>query len=64
MSFLNRNDYVCKIKNITGQIFKRVYIDHDKILNHPIHTEDRATDALKKKSKRTKKKPPLSNIRI
>ena len=27
--------------------FQKVYIDHDKILNHLIHMENRVTDVLK-----------------
>ena len=43
---LNRKDYVCKMKNILNDSskFHKVYIDHDKILNHLIHIENRVTD--------------------
>ena len=46
---LNRKDYVCKMKNILNDSskFHKVYIDHDKILNHRIHMESRVTDVLK-----------------
>ena len=46
---LNRKDYVCKMKNILnyGSKFHKVYIDHDKILNHLIYIENRVTDVLK-----------------
>ena len=46
---LNRKDYVCKMKNILNDSskFDKVYIDHDKILNHLIHMENRVTDVLK-----------------
>ena len=46
---LNRKDYVCKMKNILNDSskFHKVYIDHDKILNHLIHMENRLTDVLK-----------------
>ena len=46
---LNRKDYVCKMKNILNDSskFHKVYIDHDKILNHLIHMENRVTDVLK-----------------
>ena len=46
---LNRKDYVCKMKNILNDSskFGKVYIDHDKILNHLIHMENRVTDVLK-----------------
>ena len=46
---LNRKDYVCKMKNILNDTpkFQKVYINHDKILNHFIHMENRVTDALK-----------------
>ena len=42
---LNIKDYVCKMKNILNDSskFHKVYIDHDKILNHPV----RVTDVLK-----------------
>ena len=61
---LNRKDYVCKMKIILNDKskFRKVYIDHDKILNHFIHMENRLTDVLK--NLRDKKKSPLSNIRI
>ena len=44
---LNRKD--CKMKNILNDSskFHKVYIDHDKILNHLIHMENRVTDVLK-----------------
>ena len=37
------------MKNILNNSskFHKVYIDHDKILNHPIHIENRVTDVLK-----------------
>ena len=43
---LNRKDYVCKMRNILNDSskFHKVYIDHDKILNHLIHMENRVTD--------------------
>ena len=46
---LNRKDYVCKMKNILNDSskFHKVYIDHDKILNHLIYMENRVTDVLK-----------------
>ena len=46
---LNRKDYVCKMKNILNDKakFQKVYIDHDKILNHLIHMEKRVADVLK-----------------
>ena len=46
---LNRKYYVCKMKNILNDksMFEKVYIDHDKILNHLIHEENRVTDVLK-----------------
>ena len=46
---LSRKDYVCKMKNILNDKlkFQKVYIDHDKILNHLIHMENRLTDVLK-----------------
>ena len=46
---LNRKDYVCKMKNILNDSskFHKVYIDHDKVLNHLIHMESRVTDVLK-----------------
>ena len=46
---LNRKDYVCKMKNILNDKskFQKVYIDHDKILNHLIDMENRVTDILK-----------------
>ena len=46
---LNRKDYVCKMKNILNDMskFQNIYIDHDKILNHLIHIENRVTDILK-----------------
>ena len=46
---LNRKDYVCKMKNILNgsSKFYKVYMDHDKILNHLIHMENRVTDVLK-----------------
>ena len=45
---LNREDYVCKMKNILNDKskFQKVYIDHDKILNHLIHMENRVSDVL------------------
>ena len=60
---LNRKDYVCKMKNILNgsSKFHKVYIDHDKILNHLIHMENRVTDVLK--ILETKRKSPVSNIR-
>ena len=62
---LNSKDYVCKLKNILNDSskFYKVYIDHDKILDHLIHLENRVTDVLKHLQE-TKKKSPLSNIRI
>ena len=61
---LNRKDYVCKMKNILNDSskFHKGYIDHDKILNHLIHMENRVTDVAKILEKI--KKSPLSNIRI
>ena len=37
------------MKNVLGDKskFRKVYIDHDKILNHLIHMENRVADALK-----------------
>ena len=37
------------MKNILNDSskFQKVYIDHDKILNHLIHMENRVTDVLK-----------------
>ena len=37
------------MKNILNDSskFHKVYIDHDKILNHLIHMENRVTDVLK-----------------
>ena len=42
--------------------FHKVYIDHDKILNHLIHMKNRVTDVLK--NLRDKKESPVSNVRI
>ena len=46
---LNKKDYVCKMKSILNDSskFHKVYIDHDKILNHLIHMKNRVTDVLK-----------------
>ena len=45
---LNRKDYVCKMKNINDKSkFQKVYTDHDKILSHLIHMENRVADVLK-----------------
>ena len=46
---LNRKDYVFKMKNILNDKskFQKVYIDHEKILNHLIHMENRVADVLK-----------------
>ena len=46
---LNRKDYVCKMKSILNDSskFPKVYIDHDKVLNHLIHMENQVTDVLK-----------------
>ena len=46
---MNRKDYVSKMKNILNDSskFHKVYVDHDKILNHLIHMENRVTDVLK-----------------
>ena len=46
---LNRKDYICKIKNSLNDKlkFQKVYIDHDKILDHLIRMENRVTDVLK-----------------
>ena len=46
---LNRKDYVCKMKNILNDNskFYKVYLDHDKILNHLIQMENRVTDVLR-----------------
>ena len=41
--------------------FQKIYIGHDKILNHLIHMENRVTDVL---NNLRDKKSPLSNIRI
>ena len=48
---LNRKDYVCKMKNILhdSSKFHKFYIDHDKILNHLLHMENRVTDVLRDK---------------
>ena len=61
---MNRKDYVCKMKNILNDSskFHKVYIDHDKILNHLIHMKNRVTDVLK--NLRDKKESPVSNVRI
>ena len=51
VAILNREDYVCKMKQILNDRlkFQKVYIDHYKILNHLIHMENRnrVTDVLK-----------------
>ena len=49
VKLLRRKDYVCKMKNILNDKskFQKVYIDHDKILNHFIHMENRVTNVLK-----------------
>ena len=46
---MNRKDYICKIKNILNDSskFHKVYIDHDKILDHLIRMENRVIDVLK-----------------
>ena len=46
---LNRKDYVCKMKKILNDSskFHKVYLDHDQILNHLTHMENRITDVLK-----------------
>ena len=46
---LNRKDYVWKMKNILNDSskFHKVSMDHDIILNHLIHMENRVTDVLK-----------------
>ena len=46
---LNRKYYVCKMKNILNDKskFQKVYIDHEKILNHLIHMENKLKDVLK-----------------
>ena len=46
---LNRKDCAFKMKNILNDSskFHKVYKDHDKILNHLIHMENRVTDVLK-----------------
>ena len=46
---LKRKDYVCKMKNILNDSskFPKVFIEHDKTLNHLIHMENRVTDVLK-----------------
>ena len=46
---LNRKDYVCKMKNILNDSskFHKIYIDYDKVLNHPIYMENRVTNVLK-----------------
>ena len=61
---LNKKDYVCKMKSILNDSskFHKVYIDHDKILNHLIHMKNRVTDVLK--NLRDKKESPVSNVRI
>ena len=45
---LNRKGYVCKMKSILNDKskFQKVYIDHDKILNHLFHMENRVTEVL------------------
>ena len=43
---------------MTVQKFHKVYINHDKILNHLIHTGNRVKDVLK--NLRDKKKSPFS----
>ena len=61
---LNGKDYVCKMENVLNDSskFHKVYIDHDKVLNHLIHMENRVTDDFK--NLRDKKKSPLSNARM
>ena len=46
---LNRKDYVCKMKNSLNDKskFQKIYIDHERILDHLIHMENRVTDVLK-----------------
>ena len=46
---LNRKDYVCKMKNSLKDKskFQKIYIDHERILDHLIHMENRVTDVLK-----------------
>ena len=46
---LNRKDDVCKMKDILSDSskFHKIYIVHDKILNHIIQMENRVTDVLK-----------------
>ena len=46
---LNRKDHVCRMTNILNDSskFHKVYMDHDKILNHLIRMENRVTDVLK-----------------
>ena len=41
---LNRKAHICKMK--------KVHIDRDKILNHPIHTENRVTNVKNLREKR------------
>ena len=45
---LNRKGYVCKMKSILNDKskFQKVYIDHDKILNHLFQMENRVTEVL------------------
>ena len=66
VAILNRKDYVCKMKNILNDKskFQKVYIDHDKILNHLIHMENRVTDVLKNLRDKRRNLHPLSNIQI
>ena len=46
---LYRKDYVCKMKNGLNDKpkFQKIYIDHEKILDHLIHMENRVIDVLK-----------------
>ena len=49
VAILNRKDFGCKMRNILSDksAFQKVYIDHDKILNHLIHIENILADILK-----------------
>ena len=64
---LNRKDYVCKMKNTLNDRskFKKVYVDHDKILNDSIHMEKRVTDVLKNlRAKREISTEQCKNLRF
>ena len=52
----NRRHYVCKMRNILNDKSKvlKIYIDHNKILNHLIHMENRVIDVLKNLKEKNK----------